>query len=155
MIQRVQSIWLFLAVVTLICLFFLPLLTKTVDGNSYGVYTSGIHTENEATDVSVSGVEFAVIPITLSIGAILLSFGAIFFYKNRRLQKNIILAAILFIIALAASCFYIGQDLPGGTIGTSVTIGTFLPLLATVFCLLAIRGIRKDEQLLKSADRLR
>ena len=155
MIQRVQSIWLLLAVITLICLFFLPLLTKKVDGANQGVYTSGIHTDLAAESGSQYSVSFAIPSITLSIAATLLCFGAIFFYKNRRLQKNIIAAAILVIIALAALCFYNGQELQGGLTGASVTVGTFLPLVAIIFCLLAIRGIRKDEQLLRSADRLR
>ena len=155
MIQRVQSIWLLLAVITLICLFFLPLLTKTVDGIGHGVYTTGLHREMNGESGSGYSVTFAFSLITLNIAAALLSFGAIFFFKNRRLQKGIILSAILTIIALAALCIYHGQQLPGGFSGASIAAGTFLPVVALIFCLLAIRGIRKDEQLLRSADRLR
>ncbi len=155
MIQRVQSIWLLLAVITLICLAFLPLLTKTVNGGNYGVYTSGIHTEIKVEDVEQYGVIFAIPTITFNIAAGLLCFAAIFFFKNRRLQKWIIVAANFTIILLAILCFYSARELPGGFSGTSLSAGTFLPLVAVVFCLLAIRGIRKDEQLLRSADRLR
>ena len=155
MIQRVQSIWLLLAVITLICLAFLPLLTKTVNGGNYGVYTSGIHTEIKVEDVEQYGVTFAIPTITLNIAAGLLCFAAIFFFKNRKLQKGIILVANFVIVALAVICFYSGQQLPGGLDGASIAAGTFLPLVALIFNLLAIRGIRKDEQLLRSADRLR
>ncbi|MBE7179251.1 MAG: DUF4293 family protein, partial [Mucilaginibacter polytrichastri] len=34
-------------------------------------------------------------------------------------------------------------------------VGAFLPTLAILFLILAIRGVRKDQALLKSADRLR
>ena len=155
MIQRVQSIWLLLAVITLICLFFLPLLTKTVDGVAHGIYTSGVHTDIQGEEGSGYIVRFAFSLITLNIAAAILCFAAIFFFKNRRLQKGIILVAILTIIVLGALCFYSAQELPGGFTGASIAAGTFLPLVALIFCLLAIRGIRKDEQLLRSADRLR
>ena len=147
MIQRVQSIWLVLAVITLICLAFLPLLTKTVNGGKYGVYTSGIHTEIQVEDVEQYAVSFAIPTITLNIAAALLCFVAVFFFKNRALQKRIIIVAFFAVVLLAILCFYSGQQLPGGLTGASVTAGTFLPLVAMVFCLLAIRGIRKDEQL--------
>lgn len=155
MIQRVQSIWLLLAVITLICLFFLPLLTKNVDGVKHGIYTSGVHTERAVEDFEHTAVIFAMPTITLNIAAALLSFGAIFFFKNRRLQKWIIVVANFTIVAMSALCFYSGQQLPGGLKGASIAAGTFLPLVALIFCLLAIRGIRKDERLLRSADRLR
>ncbi|RZM26510.1 MAG: DUF4293 family protein [Pedobacter sp.] len=155
MIQRVQSIWLLLAVITLICLAFLPLLTKDVNDVKYGVYTSGIHTEINTAEVSQYSVRFAIPTTTINIAAAILCFTAIFFFKNRRLQKWIIVSANFTIILLAILCFYSARELPGGSSGTSLTVGTFLPLVALVFCLLAIRGIRKDEQLLRSADRLR
>lgn len=155
MIQRVQSIWLVLAVLSLICMFFLPLLTKTVDGGQYAVYTSGIHTEIKVESVEQYSVIFAISTITLNIITALLCFAAIFFYKNRRLQKGIIMVAMIVIIALGIICGFNGQQLPGGLNGISITIGTFLPVIALLFCLLALRGIRKDEQLLRSADRLR
>jgi len=155
MIQRVQSIWLVLAVITLICIFFLPLLTKNVNGGQYGVYTSGIHTEIKVEDIEQYAVIFAIPTITLNIAAAILCFAAIFFFKNRRLQKRIIIFAYFSVILLAILCFNSGLQLPGGLTGTSITVGTFLPLVAVVLCLLAIRGIRKDEQLLRSADRLR
>ena len=155
MIQRVQSIWLLLAVITLICLFFLPLLTKTVDGVAHGIYTSGVHTEREAEGFETTAVIFAIPSITLNIAAALLSFAAIFFFKNRRLQKGMIMVANFAIVAMSALCFYSAKELPGGFTGASIAAGTFLPVVALVFCLLAIRGISKDEQLLRSADRLR
>ncbi|MNT97756.1 hypothetical protein D3C72_2401500 [compost metagenome] len=71
------------------------------------------------------------------------------------MQKKVILVAILIIIALSVLCGINTQQLPGGTAGISPEPGTFLPLIAIIFSMLAIGGIKKDEQLLKSADRLR
>jgi hypothetical protein len=159
MIQRIQSIWLFLAVVTLICLFFLPLLTKTVEGGEYNVYTSGVHHEIDAStgsQYSVSSVSWAaILPVALNLIAALLSFAAIFFFKNRTLQKRLIGLVIFLIIVMTGCSAFNIQLLPGGAAGAAIKVGTFLPLLAIIFSALALRGIRKDEQLLRSADRLR
>lgn len=152
MIQRIQSIWLLLAAITLVALFFLPVLTQ---GPEHGLYTSGLHQKITGTDSVGYKVEIAKTSIALNAVAALLCFAAIFIFRNRSLQKNVILAGILVIVALAVTCGLNGQGLPGGIEAASLTIGTFLPVLAVLFCLLALRGIRHDEQLLRSADRLR
>jgi hypothetical protein len=152
MIQRIQSIWLLLAVITLVAMFFLPVLTK---GAEYSIYTSGLHQKITGADSVGYYVAIAKTTIALNAGAVLLCLAAIFIFRNRSLQKNTIIAGILVIVALAVVCGFNGRQLPGGIDGASLTIGTFLPVIAMGFCLLALRGIRKDEQLLRSADRLR
>ena len=162
MIQRIQSIWLFLAVITLVCLFFLPLLTKTVEGGEYGIYTSGVHHEikgEAGSGYSLSSVTsvgwISILPVVLNMVAALLSLITVFLFRNRTLQKRLI-GLTIFMIILMTGCSALNIELlPGGFAGASVKVGTFLPLLAIIFGLLALRGIRKDEQLLRSADRLR
>lgn len=156
MIQRVQSIWLVLAVITLVCTFFLPLLTKNADGIEYSIYTSGVRQQIETEIAEQYIAEIAILPITLNVAAVLLCLIAIFFFRNRSLQKGIITTGILVIIALLSFWIFThARAIPGGIENARYGIGTFLPVLAVAFCLLAIRGIRKDEQLLRSADRLR
>jgi hypothetical protein len=155
MIQRVQSIWLLLASLTLICVFFFPLVTKSINDTVYSIYTTGLHEQLKGTSGSGAKVELSLIPLALNIAAALFCFAGIFLFRNRSMQKKIILVSILLIIALSVLCGINVQQLPGGATGISAEAGTFLPLLAIVFSLLAVRGIRKDEQLLRSADRLR
>src|SRR5215217_2258230 len=155
MIQRIQSVWLLLAVITLIFLFFLPLATTNAGSTGCIVYTSANRQEIKSGTGTGYVADIEIAPLALNGIAALLCFAAIFSFRNRNIQKNIIIAGMLSIVVLIVLCALNGQQLPGGLKGRVLTAGTFLPLFTLVFCVLAIRGIRKDEQLLRSADRLR
>ena len=139
MIQRVQSIWLLLAALTLVSLFFFPLLFKSVNNTEYLLYIDGQH----------------VAAMILNGVTILICLVCIFQFKNRPMQKRLIMINIVLIIATAVLSVLNASLLPGGISGASLHIGSAMFVLALLFCILAIRGIRKDEQLLRSADRLR
>lgn len=134
---------------------FLPLLTKNVNDMEYSIYTTGLHEQPKEPSENKVKVEMSIVPMALNIAAALFCFASIFLFRNRNMQKRVILVAILIIIALSVLCGINAQQFPGGISGISVHVGTFLPLIAAIFSTLAIRGIRKDEQLLRSADRLR
>ncbi|ATP58865.1 hypothetical protein CPT03_21530 [Pedobacter ginsengisoli] len=155
MIQRVQSIWLLLAALTLTCMLFLPFLTKNVNGSEFSVYTNGLHQ-------SISGNEGDALVVTpflplfiSNIAIAVLCIVAIFSFRNRTIQKRLASVAIILTLGLSFWGFNYAQKIPGGIEGANYGIAAFLPILAILFCALAIRGIRKDEQLLRSADRLR
>ena len=139
MIQRVQSIWLLLAALTLVCLFFFPLLFKSVNNTEYLLYIDG---QNVGAMI-LNGI------------AILLCMVCIFQFKNRPMQKRLIMINMVLIVATAVLSVLNASLFPGGISGASLHMGAALFVLALLFCTLAIRGIRKDEQLLRSADRLR
>jgi CHASE2 domain-containing sensor protein len=98
-----------------------------------------------------------LIPLSVIILIIcILSFTAIFLFKKRKIQLkltvSVILLAILFIGLMSFYAFwttgkYQAKLVPG--------FKMFIPLLMLVFGILAYRGIRKDENLVKSYDRLR
>lgn len=154
MIQRVQSIWLLLATLTLICLFFLPLMTKAINGTEYLLYINGHH-QTTTTAGEVSKTVTPISGLILNGAAILLCLATIFQFKNRQMQKRLIIITILLITATAILSALNASLFPGGFSGASLHPGFSLFLFAFVFCVLAFRGIRKDEQLLRSADRLR
>ncbi|WEK19916.1 MAG: DUF4293 domain-containing protein [Candidatus Pedobacter colombiensis] len=154
MIQRVQSIWLLLASFTLICLFFIPLITKSVNNTEYLLYIDG----HQPLIKGASAESIVVTPIGAMIIngiAVLLCLTCIFQFKNRVMQKRLIMINMVLIITTAILSALNASLLPGGIAGSSLHIGSSLFILALLFCMLAIRGIRKDEQLLRSADRLR
>ena len=84
----------------------------------------------------------------------LFSFITIFFFKNRALQKTLCKFGIVLIIAWLAyycyncyyvywhGCFYLWPP-------------SLIPIVAFVVYLLAIKGIKHDENLIKSMDRIR
>ncbi|TKC07204.1 DUF4293 domain-containing protein [Pedobacter frigoris] len=154
MIQRIQSIWLLLAALTLICLFFTPIMSKNVDTTEYRLYIDGYHQSTKIVDgTQLNGTQIGA--MTVNGIAILVCLISIFQFKNRPMQKRLIMINMILIIVAAALSALNASLLPGGMNGASVHIGSSLFVLALIFCMLSIRGIRKDEQLLRSADRLR
>lgn len=151
MIQRIQSIWLLLASITILCLLFVPVLTDKSSGGTYILYGSGIKFwDGDVIDQSANT------PLFIStILAGLISLVNIFNFRNRTLQKRIASLNILLILGLSFWLSQLGKNLPGGLEKSEINLGLFLPLIAIIFTLLAIRGIKKDEKLIRSADRLR
>ncbi|CAM4159039.1 protein of unknown function [Pedobacter westerhofensis] len=152
MIQRVQSVWLFLAALTLFLLLILPVVTVPTSTGLNWLQVGGIYsTANNITQKTVS--YSALFGGTILAGMICLA--AIFLFNNRALQKRIVLLAIFVIILVIAAIVYYALNIPGGIVGAVFNLGAYLPFLSVIFCALAFRGIRKDEQLIRSADRLR
>ena len=155
MIQRVQSIWLLLTSLTLVCLLFLPLITKITSTAELNMYTSGLY-KNLQTEPGTTLKVAASLPLLIfNISLAVLAFANIFTFKNRILQKRIAVVTIILLTALNFWVFKAAQGMPGGMDGTTAGVGAFMPILAIIWCFFAVRGIRSDEQLIRSADRLR
>ena len=137
MIQRIQTIYLLLAfVVTGILLFFIPLWTMS-DNKEYFFMQSQVYT----------------ILLGLSNSLTLLSVVS---YKKRQNQFVINRLNIVLNLILLGLFVYRSLNLSGETLAVSEKgIGMFLPVVAIVFLVLANKAIKKDEDLVKSVDRLR
>lgn len=86
----------------------------------------------------------------------LLSLVAILLFKNRNLQVRLANVNLLLICVLIGLLFFLA-DTMGSSLNHRVSYqyGSYLPLIQLVFTFLAIRAIRKDDELVRSADRLR
>jgi peptidoglycan/LPS O-acetylase OafA/YrhL len=84
-----------------------------------------------------------------------LAFVAIFLFKNRKLQFVIGRLTILINLILLGLLMYVSLTLPGEAAVSEKGIGMFVPILAVLLLVLANKAIKKDEDLVKSADRLR
>lgn len=92
--------------------------------------------------------------LVLNIVIAVLLFILIFMYKNLRMQIRMTILSILLICASIVTCgFYVFV----GFEGASLTLfgGVALLVLALLFAILALRGMRHDRRLLSSMDRLR
>ena len=89
------------------------------------------------------------------IGSALLSLITIFKYKNRKSQ--FILGRLNIILNFILLGFFVYQSLSisGETAVSEKGIGMFLPIVSIVLLALANKAIKKDEELVKSVDRLR
>lgn len=151
MIQRIQSIWLLLAAITILCLLFVPVLSAFVDNTHHTLYGTGLTVRR-----GMAPATFTNIPLFVStVLAGLISLVNIFNFRNRKLQIRIASLNILLILGLSFWLSQLGKNMPGGLEQADIHAGLFLPIVAISFTLLAIRGIKQDEKLIKSADRLR
>ena len=155
MLQRVQTIWLFFATAAIFSLFLFPYLQLVnPDGTAQALKVTGVYQHTNGEVVQTQTFLFLAIA-TVVLG--LLPFVIIFFYRNRKKQITICYLTILAILGYSFWLVQTAKDVLGnitlelGNYG----IGVILPSLAILFIILALRGIRKDEKLVKSADRLR
>ncbi len=145
MIQRKQTIWLLIAAILNAGLFYFDLYRADMMINGLAV-TEHLRINDHYPSLLVA-IVITVLPLI-----------AIFMYKARGRQKSMVLfsmvATIGFIamVLMRVSNFNNGTSAPGS--GT-YWIGAILPVLSFIFLIMALGGIRKDEKLVKSLDRLR
>jgi len=158
MIQRIQTVFLFLAFLAAVLLFFFPLAGIYSGTVAYKFYIYGMKNmvPGEASVISFM-TTFPLLLINVVIGA--LSIGAVFLYKNRVTQMKIVRIAILLQIVMIALVFFVYAKIIETTLFSSPDYleetGIYFPLISLVFLILANRSIMKDEKLVRSVDRLR
>jgi Domain of unknown function (DUF4293) len=137
MLQRIQTIYLLLAfIITGILPFLFPLWTMS-DGKQYFFMQNMIY----ATLFGLS--------TTLSLLSIIS-------YNKRQNQFVIGRLNMILNLILLGLFVYRSLNISGETLLVSEKgIGMFLPIIAIVFLALANKAIKKDEDLVKSVDRLR
>lgn len=152
MIQRIQTIWLFLTTLVILLLLLIPIVTSQANGTDYWVVATGLY---QKTKSGTSKLQSFLPLIISTIATAFISLVNIFNYTNRRLQKKLCLVNIAIILGLSFWIFQAAEKIPGGIDHASYNLGAFFPLLAIIFLFLALRGINHDEKLVRSADRLR
>lgn len=149
MIQRKQTIYLLLALAAVVVCLCLPIgevRLKSMGGTPMW-YNIGVYTGEEFLAKPMPFVDLVV------VGA--LAFIDIFLYKRRQMQVRICVAGIILCLAwygYYAFCAF----------GEFAAMGDFhfgfaacLPLVAVIFLFMARHGIKADEDLIKSMDRIR
>jgi len=136
MLQRIQTIYLFISAGVSAGLTFVFPLWKTKE------------------DILVYALD-EVLFFSLFFGSAALALITIFLFKNRKLQ--FVLGRLNIILNFFTLGFFVYQslNLSGETIVSEKGIGMFLPIISIVFLALANKAIKKDEDLVKSVDRLR
>ena len=138
MIQRIQTVYLILAfVITGVLMFFIPLWT-TNTGKAFYFMQDQYYT------------------ILLGLST-MLTIISIISFKKRQNQFVLNRLNIILNLILLGLFVYRSLNLSGETANTvsEKGIGMFLPIVAIVLLVLANKAIKKDEDLVKSVDRLR
>ena len=136
MLQRIQTVYLIIAAL--------------FSGGLIFVF----HLWSDANDVFVYAKD-DMLYLAMFFGSAALSLISIFNYKRRKFQfvlgrLNIILNFILLGLFL-----YLLLMTPGEAEISEKGVGIFIPIFSIVFLVLANKAIKKDEDLVKSVDRLR
>lgn len=136
MVQRIQTVYLALAFGISAGLSFV-----------FPLWKNGVGENIMSTDV------LSVLMLFL-ISAVLSLF-TIFKFKNRQTQFVLGRLNIILNFILLGVIVYLSLTLSGETAVSEKGIGMILPLFSIVFIVLANKAIKKDEDLVKSVDRLR
>ncbi|MBR2618468.1 MAG: DUF4293 domain-containing protein [Paludibacteraceae bacterium] len=136
MIQRIQSIYLLIVTILSVVICFYPY--ATLNGSELS-YTSSI----------IYGGIATLIPI--------IAFVAIFLFRKRILQMRLCsFTCVLLLfqaIYMIVSFFIAAKGMPEGT--SHLYMPVIVPFINIILTYLAIRGIGKDEAMVRAADRLR
>ena len=136
MIQRIQTIYFFLAfLVTLVVPYVFPLWI-TADAKDFYFMQNPVY-------VALFGLSTT------------LSLVSIFSFKKRQNQFVMGRLNMILNLILLGLFVYRSLNLSGETTVSEKGIGMFLPIVSIVFLVLANKAIKKDEDLVKSVDRLR
>ena len=136
MLQRIQTLYLLLASVVsgVLCLY-LP----------YGLNQDGV----ELYALS------KVFLFALFVGSAGLSLLTVFLFKNRKLQFVLGRVNIILNFILLGVFVYWSLTVSGESEISEKGIGMFIPVISIVLLVMANKAIKKDENLVKSVDRLR
>lgn len=159
MLQRIQSVYLLIAAMISIAVYFTPLserLSEEGSGSTVRLYIDGVHIEGQSEGNSQRQANF--IPLILDLLILGAVIYIIFLYRNRQAQIRLCMMTLLICCTYLVVIFYFSDKLPNGE-GQGADVkyltGTYMAALQAFLILLAQRSIRKDEQLVRAADRIR
>jgi len=144
MIQRIQSLYLLLVVVVSAILTQFLSLWKWKETVNY--YINDAFSQSNKLVLSITIAFYAVVIIAAV---------SLFLFKNRKLQFVINRLNILINLFLVGAIVFLLLTLSGENQISEKGIGSFLPIINIVLLVLANKAIKKDEELVKSVDRIR
>ncbi|MGK0377472.1 DUF4293 family protein [Patiriisocius sp. Uisw_017] len=136
MIQRIQTIYTLLSALVMLALYF-----------GFPIISDGLDT------VIISNKEPLV--FGLVFGSIAFAIISIITFKKRQMQFVLNRLNIILNFVLLGFIVYRSLNLPGEALVSEKGIGVLLPIISIVFLVLANKAIKRDEDLVKSVDRLR
>lgn len=161
MIQRIQSIYFIITILIGAALFFIPLASVessvlegiAVPEDIVQLYARGYHS---SLDRLYELMPTYMLMITLGLHLVV-AIAALLLFKNRGLQIKLAAGAAVTLIAFFGLMFYYAEAMveATGAIGVDYGLGTFLPAISLILIWMALKAIKKDEELVKSVDRLR
>lgn len=151
MIQRKQTLFLVLLVLSALVLIIIPANSVVVNGTTHGISLSALNTSGLAASA------WLYTGIALNVAALCLSVVTIFLYRQRALQIRLCFILMLLelgvtlIVSLCPLVIKTDNVISIENSGMASIIG----VIGMISAYLAARYIKRDIELLKSADRIR
>ena len=145
MIQRIQTVYLFLSALFTALLLFLPL--------AVGVTVWGWTDPASADSLSSGAVHW--IAGGLSVLVLALALVTIFGFRNRPLQKKLCIVQVVLLLVVCGLLGWCLGSFAAPLSAWSLSAASVFPVVSLILTLLAMRGISKDERLVRSLDRIR
>lgn len=156
MIQRIQTLYLFIASLVLALMFLFPVAGYYGEMHTFMFYVQGV--KNMVPDAGEIFHSYFTLPILFfMVSIIIIAFTSIFLFKNRIKQLRLIKLNIFLNIILIIGIFIIYSRMIQSAIKVTEVFKTsaFFPVISLIFFVLAYRAVKRDEKLVRSADRLR
>lgn len=156
MLQRIQSLYLLVALVSVLLLFFIPLAeVMSPDSQLFHIRISGIFRISHEEAELINNYWWPLLILVIVI--LFLITSAIFLYRKRILQMRFCILTILLSAGLIGLLFY-QMSYAFRSIGVmehQYRLTLIMPLIIIISAGLAFRAIQKDEELVRSIDRIR
>ncbi len=168
MIQRIQSLYFLIAILILVSFLFVPILhiVDTINGRNASLSVFYMDAETNSfmirsswgneNDVFSGALSIIILAEVFSISFLLLV--TILQYKDRAKQLLFSKVVILMLSILAAvSLVYLFTVNPSEGIEVDYmrSYGAYFPIFALIASILGYKGVKSDDELIKSADRIR
>jgi hypothetical protein len=155
MIQRIQTVYLaIISILTLVLVFSGFIYLTGENGSVIKLTVLGVVSYTGQNSKGILQANYLNIVIAAIV--LILSVISIYLYKKRMVQliivKALIFAELMFVGSIILSSLNVFQDYPSNF---KPGIAAIIPLIQIILAMLAHRGIKKDDELVKSYDRLR
>lgn len=179
MIQRIQTVYLLLAACAMALCFMFPTATidtvvETLNVKAVGELNLVAHTVPDMNEQLLSGQDIVLDQnmyiktwpmLVLALVIMAIALVSMFLYKNRKVQVRVVSVGFLLTVVYLFLVFIWMVDRWADAALTSLQaniegathfgVGAFAPIAAVLLLILAQRAIKKDEALVRAADRLR
>lgn len=152
MIQRIQSVYLFFALIITGSLFFLNMAELATASEGYVLTYKGVFASGETSILALPALALNI----LLLMAVLITGVTIFLYKKRMLQIRLSALNMGLHAGLSVMIFYFGK-MAAKELQAELSFNwpLVLPLISLILIFLAMRSIGKDEALIRSLNRIR
>lgn len=159
MFQRTQTVFLLVALVAIASTFFIPIASYGMSGKTVATYTNyGLVSLDAKGFPVIVSAGFNYLGAAAALVSILFCLSQ---FKRRKLQ--IIVCRVIYVLLMFQGGYNFATlrtaaekiKIAGQTVDESYGLAFYMPIVALLFVLLAERFIKRDEELVKSADRLR